>query len=257
VSSLRGWLYAPAIALQFLTRIPVNGIPDEAYDDWGGRRASLVFFPLVGAVVGAIGAAAFVAVRWLHMPDLVAAVGAVAATAATTGCFHEDGFADTADGLGPHSREAALRAMRDSRIGTFGSLALWALLTVKAVALSHLPAGKIWAVMISAHIAARWSPLPLSRFLPYIQETSGLGAGVAQLISLRELLPATLILCAAVVIAWRGESCAVLGVVAGLTALAGLFFRRRFGGVTGDCLGAANQIVEAAVFLAATRLISA
>lgn len=255
MSVLKGWLYAPAIALQFLTRIPINNIPDEAYDEWGGRRNSLVFFPLVGVVVGGIGAAVFASAHWLKLPTVAAAIAAVVATACATGCFHEDGFADTADGLGPHSREAALRAMRDSRIGSFGAVALWALLSLKVVALSNIPVSKIAIVMLSAHILSRWSPLPVSRWLPYIQETTGLGSGITQIITARELLLASLIAFGLQAPLWQHQSAVISLVVIGVTITATAFFHRRFGGVTGDCLGAVNQVVETTVFLAAARLL--
>lgn len=254
MTTLRGWAYAPAIAFQFLTRIPINFVPDDAFDEWGGRRAALVFFPLVGIVVGAIGGSIFDAISWIGLPAAAAAIGAVAATASTTGCFHEDGFADTADGLGPHSREAAFRAMRDSRIGSFGSMALWALLSLKVVALTSIASHSVLLVMVAAHAAARWSPLPLARFLPYVQETSGLGGGIAQLVGRREILLSTLLMLAIVMAVFQFSTLTALGVAISLTVLCGLFFRRRFGGVTGDCLGAANQVVETGLLLLASRL---
>lgn len=249
---MRGWLWAPLIAVQFLTRIPVRGVPDRAYDEDGGRRRALVFFPLVGLVVGAVGAAVWALAHALGLPPLAGAVGAVAATAAVTGAFHEDGLADTSDALGPHTREDALRVMRDSRIGTFGTVALWTVLTLKASALVALPPHGVGPLLLCAHVLARWSSLPLAMAMPYAQETRGLGAGLASLATAREFVPATLLALLAVGLLSGPLHAALL--VAGALAvvvLTGTFYRHKFGGVTGDCLGATNQMVETVTLLIA------
>lgn len=251
----QGWLWAPPIAVQFLTRIPILFVPDDAYDPPAdGRRHALVFFPLVGLVVGGIGAAVWLGASALSLPPLAGAVLAVAATAMTTGAFHEDGLADTSDALGPHSREKALEVMRDSRIGTFGAVALWAILTLKAAALSALPAHSFWPVLLAAHALARWSSLPLAHWLPDARGAKGLGAGLASLIDGRGLTAATLLMAvcvAALVGVHRGAW--LLGGALIVLLLTGPFYRRRFGGVTGDCLGATNQLVETLTLLLATQ----
>ena len=251
----QGWLWAPLIAVQFLTRIPILFVPDAAYDPPAdGRRRALVLFPLVGLLVGGIGASVWIAASWLSLPPFAAAVLAVTATAMTTGAFHEDGLADTSDALGPHSREKALEVMRDSRIGTFGAVALWAVLTLKAAALASLPAHSFWPVLLAAHVLARWSSLPLARRLPYSQEAKGLGAGLAALIDTPGLLAATALMavCLFSLVGFPRGLALLVGALA-VMLLTGLFYRRRFGGVTGDCLGATNQLVEALTLLIATH----
>ena len=250
----QGWLWAMLIAVQFLTRIPILFVPDDAYDApaWG-RKKALVFFPFVGLIVGGVGAAVWVAATALHLPVLAAGVLTVTATAMTTGAFHEDGVADTADALGPHSREKSLEVMRDSRIGTFGAIALWTLLTLKVAALGAIPAGSLVQVLLAAHVLARWSSLPLSLALPNAREPKGLGASLASLIDGRGLAGATALMAISLfaLLGLRRGTVLLLGSLV-LIALTGLFYRNRFGGVTGDCLGATNQIVEAAVLLIAT-----
>lgn len=250
----QGWLWAPLIGVQFLTRIPILFVPDDAYDaPAGGRKKALVFFPLVGLLVGGIGGAVWAVATALGLPVLAVGVLTVTATAMTTGAFHEDGVADTADALGPHSREKALEVMRDSRIGTFGAVALWALLTLKVVALGAIPGASLIRVFLAAHVLARWSSLPLSLTLPYAHEPKGLGAGLASLIDGQGLAGATASMAIAVfaLLGLHRGAVLLLGTLV-LMSLTGLFYRRRFGGVTGDCLGATNQIVEAAVLLIAT-----
>lgn len=250
----QGWLWAPLIAVQFLTRIPILFIPDDAYDaPANGRKKALIFFPWVGLLVGSVGASVWMAMASLGLPVLAAGVLTVSATALTTGAFHEDGVADTADALGPHSREKALEVMRDSRIGTFGAVALWAILTLKVAALGALPAGTLVSAFLAAHVLARWSSLPLSLALPYAREPKGLGAGLAALIDGKGLAGAT-VLMAVPLFALMGlrRGTFLLVTTLAVTLLTGLFYRRRFGGVTGDCLGATNQIVETAALLIAT-----
>lgn len=252
---LSEWLWAPVVAMQFLTRIPIRGVPDWAYEDGASRGKSFVFYPVVGVVVGAIGAStAWVSISVLHLPLMAATVLTVVSTAAVTGALHEDGLADVADGLGPHNREDALKAMRDSRIGSFGTIALWALLTIKAVAIGSLPIGSLFKAIIAAHVLSRWAPLPLSIALPYAQTTAGLGAKLASALTVKSIVAATVIAGILIVPAVgpvRALHCALITLA--ITVLTGLFYRTKFGGVTGDCLGATNQIVEAAVLFAAVR----
>lgn len=250
----QGWLWAPLIAVQFLTRIPILFVPDDAYDAPAeGRKKALVFFPLVGLIVGGVGAAVWCVATALRLPLLAAGVLTVTATAMATGAFHEDGVADTADALGPHSREKALEVMRDSRIGTFGSIALWAILTLKVAALGAIPVGPLVRVFLAAHVLARWSSLPLSLALPNAREPKGLGASLASLINGRGLAGATALMALTLfaLLGFHRGAILLLDTLA-LIILTGLFYRNRFGGVTGDCLGATNQIVEAAVLLIAT-----
>lgn len=255
-------LWAPLIALQFLTRLPISGVPVSAYESEACRRQSLIYFPVVGALVGLAAGAAALLCRRLGLPELVSGVVAVAVAAALTGGLHEDGAADVFDSLGAHTREKALQIMRDSRIGAFGAIALWTILTLKAVAISSMPEAFLLRIVVCAHILSRWSSLPLALALKNARSETGLGARFAEPLTWRELLIAT-------VIAW-GASLVLLGATPFFTpapnpvpavkmALAasacilvtGAFYERRFGGITGDCLGATNQIVEVAVLLLA------
>jgi len=249
---LTEWLWAPIVAVQFLTRIPIRGVPDWAYEDGASRSKSFVFYPAVGVIVGAIGASMASISYWLHLPSMAAAILAVVSTAMVTGALHEDGLADVADGLGPHNRDDALKAMRDSRIGSFGTIAIWALLSLKVVAIGSIHPASLFKAIIAAHVLSRWSSLPLSIALPYAQSTPGLGAKMAAALSVKFVLLATL-LTAALVLALLNPTVAVrCGLVAGaITFVTGLFYRSKFGGITGDCLGATNQIVEAAILFTA------
>lgn len=256
------WLWPPLIALQFLTRLPVRGVPVSAYESESIRRRSLACFPTVGALVGLVGGLAALLVRRLGLPELVSGVVAVAATAAMTGALHEDGLADVFDSLGAHTKAKALEIMRDSRIGAFGSIALWTLLTLKALAIASLPSEYVLRIVVCAHMLSRWSSLPLALALRNARAGDGLAARFAEPLTWRELLAASLV-------AWGGTllllgatplftplpnslpSLKMVLVISCCLLATGAFYERRFGGVTGDCLGATNQIVEAAVLLLA------
>ena len=159
------------IALQFLTRVPV---PRAVGFEPAWLQACLRHFPLVGACVGAWAAL----VLWLALqlwPPLVASAVSLVATVWLTGAFHEDGLADTCDALGGAvSRDRALTIMKDSRIGSYGAVALVLALVLKVVAVAGLasaaPAGGlVWATtaVIWSHAVSRAAPVWLVWRLPY------------------------------------------------------------------------------------------
>src|SRR5580700_4506557 len=153
-----GWLADCASDLKasiaFLTRLPLAGATPATGADIA--RAAWAF-PLAGVLVALIGAVIYAAAHKIGSPPWVAAALAVAATLAVTGCLHEDGLADTADGFGGgDTRERKLDIMRDSRIGTYGvcALTLSILLRVSAIAALADPAPVVMA-LIAAHGGAR------------------------------------------------------------------------------------------------------
>ena len=143
------------VALQFLTRLPVRLARFEAA--W--LNDCVRHFPLVGALVGAAGAAVLIGAAQLW-PGWVAAVLALTATVALTGGFHEDGLADTFDALGGVvPRDKALTIMKDSRIGSYGALALGLTLLLRAALLAVLAVrptlGAVAALLASHAFGAR------------------------------------------------------------------------------------------------------
>ena len=140
------------IALQFFTRLP---IPRWVGFEQAWLNHASRYFPLVGLVVGAIGAAVFaLAAQWL--PAAVAAVLSTAATIYLTGAFHEDGFADTCDGLGGGmTRERALEIMKDSRVGAYGAIGIVCMLGAKLATLASLPPASAIGALLLAHPLSR------------------------------------------------------------------------------------------------------
>jgi adenosylcobinamide-GDP ribazoletransferase len=234
------------LAVQFLTRLPVpNRITTE---EELGRAAA--FFPLVGIVVGAGTAAVYLmALPVVSLP--VAVLLALGFAGFITSGFHEDGLADTFDGLGGGwTRERALEIMRDSRVGTYGALALIFLVLGKFTILTQLEREAVWRWLIVAHAAARWTVLPLCMWLPYARP-EGQGKLVArQITSTAFIIGTATLLLTLLLLPWRA-ALIVLAVTTTITFFAGLYFKRRLGGITGDCLGATNQITELLLYLTA------
>lgn len=245
------------VALQFLTRLPVR--LDRFEPGW--LNDCVRHFPLVGLVVGAIGAAVMVlAVQF--WPPWIAAVLALVATVALTGGFHEDGLADTFDALGGAvPRDKALAIMKDSRIGSYGALALTLSLLLRAALLAVLAArplvGAI-AALLASHAFARAAAVGVMASLPYGGDIDHAKAKPLALAVAPRNAGIALAWCGLIALAlgaW-GVTAPRLALAIGAAALATLLMRqwlkRRLGGYTGDGLGAAEQIAEIAVLLAFT-----
>jgi adenosylcobinamide-GDP ribazoletransferase len=240
-----------ALSVMFCTRLPLaRAMPVE-----GGDLARATWaLPVAGALVGALGALVYwVAVR-LALPPLVAAALAVAAGMAVTGCLHEDGLADTADGLGGLSPERKLEIMRDSRLGTYGACALVMSILLRFAALASIAdARAVVLALVVANAAAR-APLPAFMVLVPSARADGLAASAGP--PPREAVTAAGVLGALALAACFGPTMAVLALV--LLAAASAFMARMsvraFGGHTGDVLGALEQVNEVLVLLVAVAL---
>ncbi len=155
-------------AVQYFTRVPVPG--------WVGHDQALLddavrYLPAVGLLVGAAGAAVLVGVAAVaSMPVAVSA--SLIATALLTGAFHEDGLADTADGLGGAADAVrAMQIMKDSRIGTYGAMALVLALLFKFATLSSMPVRTAAMALIAAHAVSRLAAVAIMATLPYVRES--------------------------------------------------------------------------------------
>ena len=235
------------IAVSFLTRLPVPRISAGSEADLGKAAA---FFPLVGALVGGGAAIVFLLAQRL-LPLSAAVLCAIACAAFLTNGFHEDGLVDTFDGFGGGwTKDRTLEIMRDSRIGTFGGLSLIFLVLGKLIFLSSLPSGQIWRWLIVAHVTARWTTLPLCAWLPYAR-AEGQGKFVARQVGMLEVSAGTITLFAVLLLLpWQAALAAFL-LASLVTWSSGLYFKARIQGITGDCLGATNQLTEVVLYLTA------
>ncbi len=235
------------IAISFVTILPVG--PSKPLGDDAVARASWAL-PLAGLLVGLAGAAAFAIAARFGLTSGPAAMLALAATALITGALHEDGLADTADGLGGgRTRERKLEIMRDSLIGTYGTCALVLSLGLRWSALAAIADPSMAALaLLSAHAAAR-AGLPAFMSLVPPARRDGLSAGAGQPPGQSTAIAFGLgTLCLLVVL---GPGKALIGLV--LLSVAGLIVARlairQIGGQTGDILGAFEQIGEIAILL--------
>ena len=237
------------LACQMLTRFPVaRGVDYAPALD----AAAVRYYPGVGVLIGLAGGAVFAAAYGPFGPPL-AAVLAIVATVLLTGAMHEDGLADTADGVGGgNSAERALEIMRDSRIGVYGVLALILVVGAKAFALASLPPWIGFAALVSAHGLSRWSVVLVIATAPYVR-SSGTASPVAGPVSSPTHLVAggTAIACLALA-AFAASPQAAAGVLVGLACAHVAIraaFQAKLKGYTGDCLGATQQVSELGAYL--------
>jgi adenosylcobinamide-GDP ribazoletransferase len=233
-----------AAAVAFLTRLPIGR--RLTFDSKQVARSAR-WFPLVGALLGAVSVGALRAAH-LVFPPLVCAVLLVSLEALLTGALHLDGLADTADGFGARgTREDTLRIMRDHAIGSYGGTALALVILLKVAVIGALidrPAAI--AALLLAPALGRWPAVLLSATQPYARAE---GASPAKFMGRMEVVVATILaLAIAAAVDWRRGGIAVAAVVL-MTAGWGWWCRRRIGGITGDTLGAAIEISECLVLL--------
>ena len=234
-------------ALSFLTRLPWPGSGrHEASDLSRGIKA----FALAGAIIGALGGAVYALAAWVGLPPLLAALLAIALLLLITGGLHEDGLADLADAFGGgRNPEAKLAIMRDSRLGSFGALALIMALALRVGALSTLaePGTVVLALMASQGLSR--ATLPWAMALATPASTHGLAAALtrpdrAELL----VLSLTALALAVLLLGWTAGLSALLAGSLGALLILGLALKQ-IGGYNGDVLGAQQQVSEIFILL--------
>ncbi len=244
-------------AARFMTILPMRSAAGEIAPDWLTR--CLKYSPLVGIGIGlASGIVLLIAAELWN--ETIAAMLAVATSIALTGALHEDGFADTFDGFGGgFTVEKRLAIMKDSRIGTYGALALGLNVALRIAALAALTPWEGMAALIAVHAAARAVPAWVMTRLTYSGDVSAMKVAYAEsrpridelqlglIFVLLAILPLTLISAPAVAFG------ALLG--AALATLLALWARRLIGGYTGDVLGAIEQTFEIGFLLGVAALL--
>jgi adenosylcobinamide-GDP ribazoletransferase len=250
-------------ALMFLTRIPVpkNIDHSELYLQKAPR-----YFPIVGWVVAAVACLSYLVLNRLFSTDL-AILGSMIATILCTGAFHEDGFADCCDGFGGGwTREKILLIMKDSRLGTFGTIGLISILATKFLALKSLPQFTPSFENPSLNIFYNyryyllviWAGHSLSRLMPlYMMQTSDYVTDIdlskVKPMATRKLKWSELIFAIVtafipfIFLSWHF----LLAVIPVLYCAHEMrsYFKKWIGGYTGDCLGAIQQVTEIVFYL--------
>jgi len=249
----------------FLTRIHV---PKNIDHSPGYLEKSPKYFPVVGWIVGAISVLTYLVFKKYTSND-IGILASMIAGILTTGAFHEDGFADTTDAFGGGwTKEKILQIMKDSRIGAFGTIGLWVILSTKYLLLKELPqytpdlnhpTSNIFfnyrffiAVLLTAHSLSRLMPVWVIQFSQYVTDpdqskskplaSKKLPTGALLLANLFGLLPFVLL---------SPEFLFALIPIAYITYELVKYFQKWIGGYTGDCLGAVQQVSEIAFYLAA------
>ena len=237
------------LCLGLLTRLPVRG--EEAASPAVMARSSR-WFPAVGVLVGLLSAGMLYGCVWIGLPDTVTALAAIGAAILSTGALHEDGLADIADGFGGGvSRDAKLNIMRDSRVGTYGMLAL--ILTVGAkvallVDLLQIGTGTAAVAVIVAAATSRLTPVLLMNRLPTARNDGmAVNAGRPDGESVR-IAGALALACLLLLTGWQAMLVTALATLIAGAAI-GVLARRQIGGQTGDVLGAGQQITELCVLI--------
>lgn len=241
--------YAPLrqfwLAAVLLTRLP---LPRLSEHDFATGARAVWAYPLVGLIVGGIGALVGQAALWFGLPLLAVGALAVGAMIVVTGAMHEDGLADVADGFwGGFTPARRLEIMRDSQIGTYGMLALLMVCILRLSAVMAL-LGTGWAALIAAAVLSRGMMVPVMYALPHARDD-----GLSHSVGAPSAAPVgtAIVICVITALVCLGSTGLVaLLAVSALTAAIALIARRKIGGQTGDVLGAIQQLCEAAVLLA-------
>jgi len=236
-------------ALVFLTRIPVGNLYVFRAEE---LARSTVYFPVVGLLIGSL-AGALLFFAQSVFPSIVAVLLCMLATVWVTGALHEDGLADAADGLAGGSTPAQrLAIMKGSAIGVYGAAALWFSLTTKLLLLgSLLERGTTVAIcaLIVANGMGRAGTVALLFACPYAREGESKASPFAHQVTPGELVISLLPpVFSAFLFLGRDALACICGAGATVWATA-VFYRRMIGGITGDCLGATNQLIELVCYL--------
>ena len=236
---LRTFLFA----WQFLTAIPLSRSTHDAKPE--ELAASMSWYPLVGCLLGLL----------LVMADLflvrvfsvqVTSLALMLLLIGVTRGLHQDGLADMVDGLaGGRNAPARLAIMRDSHIGAIGATGLFLALGLRFAGLTALPVGEHIAFLIGMPVVGRWAMVVGAFHATYARSEGGLAQPFLAHVSWRQVCIATVT--AGVVLTlllgpWAALCCLFIG--AALVRLSTVWFHRMFGGVTGDLLGATNEVAE-------------
>ncbi len=231
-------------AIRFFTRLPVPR--------WVGHGSvalehSSRYFPAVGLIIGGLAGLVF-ALSSCFWPKTLAVLASMAITLYATGAFHEDGWSDMADGFGGGwDREQILAIMKDSRIGSFGAVALTLMLIVKFFILVEIELRWVPLTLIGGHAFSRLCATLVLRTLAYVR-AEGKSKPLSSPITLAEIVFAlcTALLPLLLLPFWPALAGALLALLA--TLWLARLMQRHLGGYTGDCLGAVQQLAEVAFY---------
>jgi adenosylcobinamide-GDP ribazoletransferase len=234
------------LTLQFLTRIPINISVDVKEEDF---IKGVKFFPIVGLIVGIINIIIY-RLCSLIMPPQAAIVGTVLSNILITGALHIDGLADTCDGIfSSRSRDRMLEIMKDSRIGTNGAVAVFFDLALRIVLLLSINETHIIKTLIISPILSRTIMVVLMHYSVYARTEGGLGNIFIGKIGLKDTISTVIIavIISSTLFGYKAILVMVLNLIIMIIYKSYIF--KKIGGMTGDTLGAGNEISELLVIL--------
>lgn len=231
-------------AWRFLTIIP---LPFRRENTEAEITGSLVYFPVVGLIIGII----LAGLGWLlnlFLPQLVVAILLVIALTSITAAMHIDGLADTLDGLGGKDTEERLHIMRDSHHGSYGIVGIVVILLLKVITLSTIPEHWILLTLIAFPVVGRWTMVYCITIFSYVRP-SGLGTLFKKSATLTVFIMTTLLTLIVVAFTLHGGGVIIMALVLFMVIAVSSFFNKQFGGFTGDNYGAINEIAEGTFML--------
>lgn len=249
------WWLPPLLAVQFLTRLPVPGLnaiaPETAK---AGLAKAVIWFPVVGGLVGALTAAALIAADHLW-PRIVAVLLALIVEIRLTGAFHEDAVADFCDGFGGGMTPQRIHEiMKDSRIGSYGTLGMGLAVALRAALLIALPDALILPALIASAGFGRYLAVCLMAIIPPLAQTGGLAKDVGAQVGAGQWFAASLLTLPFMIPLGMMTPVPLFSALV-ISLIFALWFRRflmrHLGGVTGDCLGFGVYVGQLLILLAA------
>ena len=234
-------------AIMFFTRIPCPKWIDHSSEY---LAKSSRYLPLVGIIVGSIGAIVYYGASFIF-PHPLAILLSMTSTILATGAFHEDGLADMCDGFGGGwNKQDILRIMKDSRTGTYGVVGLCSVLALKFAALYYLDPGFIPLVLIAGHSVSRFVASTLLYSFDYVRaDEQSKAKSVSGRMSTTSLLVGLFFGIAPLIVFFKYSVFLLLIPVFAMRWYLGRFFVKWIGGQTGDCSGATQQICEVVFYL--------
>lgn len=239
-------------ALLFFTRIPC---PKWVTHNSTYLQKSSKYLPLIGIIVGFIGAITFYGFNFLFSKE-ISLLLSIASTIYATGGFHEDGFADVCDGFGGGwTKEKILSIMKDSRLGTYGSLGLFLIIALKFSALREMNSEQIIISIIAGHSLSRFIATTLLFTHPYVRDesTSKVKSNNTKM-KISQLIIAAIIGIAPLLLFQNIWVFLILIPAYISKVFLGIKFTKWIGGQTGDCAGAVQQLSEVVIYLSLVTL---
>lgn len=227
------------IALQFLTILPVRISSEITAED---SARALIFFPVVGALVGII--LCLISFCFSFLPHSVVIAILLSVMVIISGAIHLDGFADTCDGIfSRKKKEEILEIMRDSRVGAMGAIGITLLLLLKFTLLAGMPKVDLWKFLILTPLFSRWAQVFACYSSPYAHK-EGKARYFVEGAGKKEMLTATLFMLAAFILltSAKGITAVFFSILAIILFIG--FVKKKIGGMTGDTIGAVSELSE-------------